>query len=243
MKNEKNEKDTMQQQDQLIDGIITSFENSILDPNLDLTLDMAELTADALELIGFPLFGFFVKAGKAATNVILSVRDQLLLGKTYATAQAFNAKTIEPKKLEKYRKKLEKSDYARAEVGRILDLIDKSTEIRKCQILGNLYKHYVNEEISFKQFYELTEALNRLFTTDEPVLKSAYKNGGVGMDSNESYRLDRLIAIGMLENKNRFGGNMRISDAGDLIQEIDDCKITLLGTQFCRYGLEIKQDI
>lgn len=228
------------QQELTTNEFIASFEESLLDPNLDLSMDIADLTADALGLIGFPLCGFFVKVGKTAAKAILSVREDILLQKTYATAQAVNAKTIAPEELKNYRKKLENREFAMAEVGRLIDLIDKSTEIRKCKILGNAYRHRISNEITYEQFYELTEALNRIFTTDFSILIEAYKSGGVGMDSNESYKLDRLIAVGLLENKNRFG-NFRIADEGDLMHETEDCVITALGKLLCKYGLEIEE--
>lgn len=236
MRNKKNTKKAPNQELKM-NEFITSVENSILDPNLDLSMDIADLTADALGLIGFPFWGFLVKTGKVAVKTILTVREDILLQKTYATAQAVNAKSIAPEELEKYRKKLENREFAMAEVGRLIDLIDKSTEIRKCKILGNAYRHRISNEITYEQFYELTEALNRIFTTDISILIEAHQSGGVGMDSNESYKLDRLIALGLLENKNRFG-NFRIAE-GDLIHETDDCKITALGEMLCKYGLEI----
>lgn len=218
-----------------MDDLITSTENSILNPNLDLSMDIADISADILGIIGFPLWELLVKAGKTATKAILSVRDQIFLRKTYATAQAFNAKTIDSKKLEKYRQKLKNPKFASSEIGRIIELIDKSTEIKKCQILGNAYKHHVNDEITFEQFYELTESLNRIFTTDFAVLIEAYRGGDVMNNSDEKYRLDRLIAIGLMKNRN---SDIRV-ETGNLIFEEGKCKITPLGELFCKYGLEI----
>lgn len=217
---------------------ITSVEDSILDPNLDLSMDIADLTADALGLIGFPLWGFLVKAGKVAAKTILSAREDILLQKTYATAQAFNAKTIEPKKLEKYREKLKNPKFAREEMGRLIDLIDKSTEIKKCYIHANLFHHYVNEDITPTQYYELSETLNRMFTTDCAILIKAYSGDDVMKNEEERYRLDRLIAIGLIKNRN---SDMHIEE-GSLIFEEGGYKITLLGELLCKYGLKTQRE-
>lgn len=175
-----------------------------------------------------------------------AIYERHLLKNTLHFLQAFNSRTIKPKKLEKYRKRLENNpEFASDELGRVLLLLQRATDNSKATIYGNLFVCYVNDTISWDMFCELADCTDRMFVGDLSILQYGYEHDGIMLFDVENYRLDRLIALGLLENKYRIGGNMVITlDGGNasgehVAPEQKDVVLTQLGVDFCKYGRKL----
>lgn len=88
----------------LMQEIIKPFESSLFDKNIkDIGIDMFEVGIDSLlqegPLKDIPIVGTVVKAGQFVYNLY----DRNLLNQTLVFIQQFNANTIDPEKLRKYK--------------------------------------------------------------------------------------------------------------------------------------------
>lgn len=188
---------------------------------------------------GIPIVGVLVSFCRAGT----AIYERHLLKQTLHFLQAFNSRTIKPKKLTKYRERLERNpEFAVDELGRVLLLLQRATDNSKATIYGNLFICYINEAISWDIFCELSDCTDRLFVGDLPILQYGYEHEGIMLFDFSNYRLDRLIALGLLENKYRIGGNIVLNMyGGNASGEHDapkqkDVVLTPLGIDFCKYG-------
>ena len=81
-------------------------------------------------------------------------------------------------------------------------------------------------------FCELSEANRRIFVNDYHILLEAARNGGININDRELYQVDRLISLGLLQNKNRLGGTF-IIDLDEKPDKTHDMIITSFGRTFC----------
>ena len=222
-----------------MDDLIFDFEKSALDATLELSMDIAEIGVDELfenEIIReIP----FVKTVYSVYKIGTAIEERHLIKKTLLFIKQFNAKTINKKKLKKYRERLENyPEYAEEELGRVLILLNKTIDNKKAVILANLYRSYVEEEIQWDQFCELSDITDRIVLSDVKILFYAYQNKGVNLYDFDNYHLDRLISLGVLENKQRIGANLILNGNPDEEKDLKDVSITNLGIIFCEFGLQ-----
>lgn len=220
---------------------VSLFENSI-----DVATDFAEIGLDNLlsditdsEILQeIPI----IKTIYSVCKVGLAIQEKHLLKKTLVFIKEFNSKQIKPKKLEKYKKKInEQPHYVEEELGRVLILLNKILDDSKAVILAKLYRNFIEEEIDWEQFCELTDITERIFLSDIKVLLHGYKHKGVDLGDFPNYHLDRLISIGLFENNNRLGGNIVLSGGDSSVeQEVNkDVDVTEIGVIYSKYGLEV----
>lgn len=220
---------------------VSLFENSI-----DVAIDFAEIGLDNLlsditdsEILQeIPI----IKTIYSVYKVGLAIQEKHLLKKTLVFIKEFNSKQIKPKKLEKYKKKInEQPHYVEEELGRVLILLNKILDDSKAVILAKLYRNFIEEEIDWKQFCELTDITERIFLSDIKVLLHGYKHKGVDLGDFPNYHLDRLISIGLFENHNRLGGDIVLSGGDSSVgQEANkDVDVTEIGVIYSKYGLEV----
>ena len=224
-----------------MNDLISDFENSALDSTIDLSMDVLEISIDELcenEIIkNIP----FIKTVVTVYKVGTAIYERNLMKNTLQFIKKFNAKTINPQKLEKYRKRLYNNpNFAEDELGRVLFLLNKTIDSVKAGILANLFKNYVEETISWEQFCELSDITDRIFVADIDMLSFAYQNNGVNLYDFANYHLDRLISLGVLENEQRIGANLIINANFDEDKQknLKDVSITDLGKLFYECGLK-----
>ena len=220
---------------------VSLFENSI-----DVAIDFAEIGLDNLlsditdsEILQeIPI----IKTIYSVCKVGLAIQEKHLLKKTLVFIKEFNSKQIKPKKLEKYKKKInEQPHYGEEELGRVLILLHKILDDSKAVILAKLYRNFIEEEIDWKQFCELTDITERIFLSDIKVLLHGYKHKGVDLGDFPNYHLDRLISIGLFEIHNRVGGDIVLRGVDSIVgQEANkDVDVTEIGVIYSKYGLEV----
>lgn len=228
--------------------IIPSFKDSLFDDNAkEILKDVAELGIDSVMEDGItkdiPIVGTLVTLGKLGVNI----QQRNLLKQTLTFIETFNSGNIDKKKLNDYKEKINNHPKkAEDELGRIIILLNNNIDSIKSEILANFYLSYVNEYINWDRFCELSDASSRLFISDLTVLFSVYKHQIYIITDNKSHRIERLIAIGLLqkfiESKTRddsywppsginiFDGNSKPVDSEWHV------KITSLGQMFCQYS-------
>lgn len=183
-----------------MDKIIPAFKTTLFDPVLsDAVVDMTELGIDSFLDEGvfknIPIVSVLIGLSKTAQNI----HDRNLLKQTIKFINTFNNNTIDQKKLEKHKRKLnEKPKFAENELGRVIILLNLNIDLKKSEILARFYSAYVDEKIKWSQFCELADVTSRVFITDLGILQSVFKKEITDTTQCETYQVDRLIALGLL---------------------------------------------
>jgi len=83
---------------------------------------------------------------------------------------------------------------------RVLLYLNKNIDIEKSRLLAKFYVAYVNEEIKWEKFCEFASVINQIFIDDLTIIYNIYKDEPVKVVIYESYKISRLMAIGLLSN-------------------------------------------
>lgn len=221
-------------------NIIKDFEDSLLSVGADVLTELSNLNVEELcknEIVSqIPV----VKTLLSFCKFGAAIYESHLLNQTLTFLQTFNSKTISSKKLQKYKNKIETNpEKAKEEVSRVLLILHRAIDNEKAKILANLFRSFVNEDIDWYIFCDLSDVTDRLFISDLPALKKVYLENEIKYDVLDSYHLDRLIALGLLENQFHLSDHF-ILDGGNLNMDTSDkadYKITKLGKLLVEYGI------
>lgn len=189
-----------------MDKIVPAFETTLFDPTLsDACIDMAELGIDSLLDEGvfksIPIVSVLVGLGKAA------------------------------QKIEKYKNHLDSNPkYAEEELGRVIILLNSNVDLKKSELLAKFYRSYINGDIDWSTFCELSDITSRLFISDLHLLFEVSKGRISDTSQCQTYKADRLIALGLLDSamKSMSIGSLSGSQTQRYIQ------VNNLGKLFCK---------
>lgn len=112
-------------------------------------------------------------------------------------------------------------------------LVDRATNNKKATILGNLYKALFEEKIRWKDFCEYAVVTEQIFLADVPLLMEIDKENKPLPNSEDSYRGNRLNALGLIE---AIPSSVPTT-VGDINIE-RNLRITQFGRNYVLYGLE-----
>lgn len=182
-----------------MDKIVQAFEVSLLEPVFSTALDIGEVGIDSLLDDGIfkdiPIVNLVMGIGKTAQNI----HERNLLQQTLNFIKSFNEKTIDEKKLKKYKEKIDKSSkIAEKELGRVLIILNNNVEVKKSQLLGKVFRAYVDENIDWNQFCDLSEAISRLFISDINLISDIWQHKINDSNQCMNYQIDRLVSIGFI---------------------------------------------
>lgn len=182
-----------------MDKIVPAFEASLFEPVFSTTLELCEVGIDSLLDDGIfkdiPIVSLVMGIGKTAQNI----QERNLLYQTLNFIKSFNEKSIDEKKLKKYKEKIDKSSkIAEKELGRVLIILNSNVEVKKSQMLGKVFRAYVDEMIDWNQFCDLSEAISRLFISDINLISDIWKHKINDSTQCMNYQIDRLVSIGFI---------------------------------------------
>lgn len=214
-----------------MDKIVPAFETTLFDSTLsDACVDMAELGIDSLLDDGVfksvPIVSVLVGLGKTAQNL----HDRNLLKQTIKFINTFNEKSITPAKLQKYKERIYNNPkFAEEGLGRVLIILNSNVDLKKSEILARFYRAYVEEQINWDTFCELSEVISRMFVSDIKLLFAVYNKRVSDTSQCPVYQADRLIALGLLDSamKSMSIGSVSSSHTQRYIQT------NQLGNTFC----------
>lgn len=174
-------------------------------------IDISEIAVDSVIKDGLfkdiPIIGAIVGFCKLG----LSIRERNLLKQTLVFVKSFNEGSIDTERLEKYRKEIsENPKKAEKELGRVLIILYAEVEEVRSQLLGCIFNAYVNGEISWEKFAELSDISQRLFIEDINYLKEIDNDNNKYkvINTDKAYNYFRLQSLGLLA-----------SNTGDFIKE------------------------
>ncbi len=219
-------------------GIVKSVAETIIDNNVDTTIDFFEVGLDSLlddSLIkDLPL----VKTVYGIAKTGFAIREKVLLKKTLSFIIALNSNDVSNEEYQKYTEELKNSDKIRMrELEFALMLIDKYIEERKTIILANLYYNYVCKNITWDEFQELSIIMNNILIKDLSELQNIYIKGEITKkqikDSISFKRLETQNLVKKIETSER-------NDDGSISEYYYeyDYEITSLGINLIRYGMK-----
>lgn len=185
-----------------MDKIIPSFKKSLFDGSKELIGELTEYGIDSLLDEGlfksFPIVSFLV----GIKNTCQNIHDRNLLRQTLQFIKEFNAGTINPDSLDKYKKGINNnSNKQEEELGRVLILLNSNIELEKSKMLANLFRNYINSKISWDEFCEFSEIVKMLFVRDINYLRKIYIGSFKRYREIPDYILNRLSSLGLISMK------------------------------------------
>lgn len=183
-----------------MDKLVDDFEKSLFNASEDVISDYLEIGIDSFMNEGvlkeLPIVNTIVGVLKVGKNV----HDRNLLKQTLTFINEFNNNQISDDKLQRYKITIETNPKrCEEELGRILLLLNNFIDKEKSVMLAKLFKAYVEKIVSWNEFCEYSEIINRLFIQDINLLKMIY-NGTVSDTTNRSdlFRVERLNSLGII---------------------------------------------
>ena len=183
-----------------MDKLTEDFEKSLFNDSKEIISDYIEIGIDSFINDGilkdFPIVNTIVSVLKVGKNI----HDRNLLKQTLTFIDEFNKNNISKERFNSYKNQIENdSKKCEEELGRVLLLLNNFIDKEKSIMLSKLYKVYVKQEITWNEFCEYSEIINRLFIQDLSFLKEIYL-GRVNdtTDRNDIYRVERLNSLGII---------------------------------------------
>lgn len=182
-----------------------------------------------------------LKSIVSLVKIGINIREGNLLRQTQEFLSEFNRYGIQSEKMEKYKRKLQEDPQMKMdELGRVLILLDRNVDLEKSKLLARFFGAYIDEDISWYDFCELNDILERLFLSDLEELRNAYINKGIYSISSITYRHDRLLAIGLLKDECRISGGFVAFDDDEEPNKL--MKLSTIGDTFCRISFSPKYE-
>jgi len=128
------------------------------------------------------------------------LRERNLLIQTSTFLSEFNSGTIDEEKLQKYKEKLEDDKKKISELERILLILNNNIDVEKSKYLAKLFTAYINEKISWNEFCEYSDIINRLFMEDVRILKTIWSNTVPQPKDCDNFRIERIYSYGIIGN-------------------------------------------
>ena len=183
-------------------NLITSFNNSLNVDVFDALGDFVETNIDGIienEIIdAIPI----VKTVKLFIKGSMAFRERHFLKNTLYFLRELKKKTITKEKVEAYRNKIKNNRCFESELERVMFLIDKQSEVEKNNLYWKLYSEAINLNISYDDFVDYSELVDRIFLSDINVLKEGWHKltkYGIIEDNINSRALKRLSSQGIGE--------------------------------------------
>lgn len=181
-----------------MDEIVSEFNKSLITDSAELLSDYIDSEINnALELENdIPIVKTIIGLGKIA----IDIRERNLIKNLIFFIKSLNSGNIDKEKLKEHQLRLkEDSKQAKKELGRVLIILDKTIDENKAEILGKLYKAYVNTKIDWDMFIEFSEITERMDINDLKILRLIYDGTMKDVANKENmYRVDRLNSLGIV---------------------------------------------
>lgn len=161
------------------DSLESSVIKTVAIPNFtDVIGDLAELGLDSILEEGLAKELPFVGALVKLHSIGVGIRERLFLSKVFKFLIAL--RSIPQNEREHWYEKLDRDPKEQSRVGEaILLILDRLDDMEKPEIIGRLFKAYIQETIDFSTFQRLSTMVDRCHLPD---LKQAAPHGFVSQD-------------------------------------------------------------
>lgn len=181
--------------------LTNEFKDSLICNTGDVFKDCLELGIDSFIEDGilkdFPIVNSIVSGLKIAKNIY----DRNLLKQTLTFIKELNNGTINKDKLIAYRSTIENNaKKCEEELGRVLLYLNMFIDKEKSIMLAKLFKAYIGQIITWNEFCEYSEIINRIFLEDLLILKYIKEGAKYKGKDGDNFRVERLYSLGILGN-------------------------------------------
>lgn len=213
--------------------LVPEFKESLFPKIEDISQDYMEIGIDSIMQEGIIKELPIVKTIFSGGKTLMAIRERKLMRNLYIFIKELNDGSIDEEKKKKYQNKINNnSKLAEKELERLLILLEQYIDTEKAVILAKLFKAYINEEISWKDFCEFSEIVNRIFIQDI-ILLEKIKNQNIDLITNkeDEFRVERLYSLGLI------GVNfMPLHDEKLKNEAMNHIRtLSALGIKFCKY--------
>ena len=224
--------------------IVKPFKESLFDTSFqEFAVDVMELGIDSVLKDGSLRDVPIVRTIVGLANFAANIHDRYLLTQTLIFIQEFNknAESEDVKKhIAKYKREIDEDPKkAERELGRVMVILNRIIDDTKTLILSKLYLSYIEKNLEWSEFCDLSEVTEKIFTTDISVLKDIYSNNP-DFDENKLHNYQRLVSVGLLKNDSKFdSGTSSVMFVPEDGAESTKMELTLLGSQFAKIVSDI----
>lgn len=212
-----------------------AFRDSINSKLVTIASDAAELGLDSILDDGLLKDIPFVSTAISLYKIGNSISERHYLRKLSIFIDEIINSTADEEIKTKYKDKL-MCDCKRRnkELEYILILIDRYVDNKKPKLLAKLYLAFLDAEISWTTFAEMSEIIDRLFVSDLNSLCEFYYHGGVMIEENRVSVacVLRLLSVGFVEQQTNFIWHEASSADTQKSKSDFDYYITDFGKQF-----------
>lgn len=210
--------------------IIQSFKETVFSEDSKRIIgNVAEITIDSILEEGLLKQIPIVSTVTSLCKIAINLHDRNLLKQTLSFINEFNSGEIDNAKLEKYKERMSNNKIAEKELGRVLIILNRIIDEKKSKILAKLYLAYINENISWDKFCELSEISEKIFVQDIEVLLDIKENSNI-FNEEKVHNYLRLVSLGLLKNDMNF--NSGSATVMTFEGSTDEVELTRLGIQF-----------
>jgi len=181
---------------------------------LSLSKDLGETAIDSLLDDGIFKNIPFIGIGISVTKLIKSASDRILLTKIIHFINDLNLK--DQGEIDKFKKKYFKnSDYKK--IGsKVLLILERADNATKIKWLAKSLRFFVDGNLDKQQFLRISSIINSAYTEDVQQITIFEKRAEITSQNDiiETYVLDHLFSIGLLESHGFDGGDMTGLNSG-----------------------------
>ncbi|TNV68470.1 hypothetical protein [Trichococcus shcherbakoviae] len=213
--------------------LVKSFSETILNDDLKaISGELLEASLDSIVdsevLQKVPIVGTLLAIGK--TGMILKNRN--LIRQTLQFMHELNNRSIDEEKKVEFSERIQAGDKrAQEEIERIMLILDSTIDLEKSIILARLVAAYINEIISYAEFHELTDILNRFYLSDKQMLLQIRTSIITDSIGQEIYRVERLTGMGLIDATLKM-----VSFSNEVGRQDKYVSISSIGMLFCDIG-------
>ena len=213
-----------------MDKLAEDFKKSLFNDSNEALSDYLEVGIDSFINDGILKDIPIVKTIVTVLKVGKNIHDRNLLKQTLTFINEFDKNNISDEQLKNYKERVENdSKKCEEELGRVLLLLNGFIDKEKSIMLAKLFKAYIKQLISWNEFCEYSEIVNRIFIQDLKILKDIYNKVIIDDTGSNKFRIERLYSTGLV------GWNPKVMFSfGE--QEITENKvnINMLGKKFVK---------
>lgn len=219
--------------------VLPAMAASIFEPLPDIGIDYLEIGLDALLDAGpwqeIPI----IKTLVSVCKVGMGWHERNMLRQLFVFIQELNSGELPAEQLQQHRERLEQNPQQfEKELGRITIILNGQIDLLQSRVFGAIYRSYINQEIRWDKFCELSEANRRIFANDYKVLARLNWASTKQPGTSSLYQLDRLVSVGLLRNRNRVVAVFGDNDGNDAVSDEEDMlcffELSSFGKTFCQ---------
>lgn len=183
---------------------------------LSLSKDLGETAIDSLLDNGIFKDVPFIGTGMSVVKLIKSVSDRILLTKIIHFINHLNLKN--QGEIDGFKEKYFKdSDYSK--IGsKVLLILERADNATKIEWLAKSLRLFVDKDLNKQKFLRISSIINSAYTEDVQQIKIFDQRDKITSQNDliETYILDHLFSIGLLESHGFDGGNIEGLNSGTI---------------------------